>query len=107
MTGYLSQPGATVDPFPMSCPKCGTPTRAETVARHLRSEHPGAIGTATLIADPSVAKEFAYIGPVFGASTQWWIAWLDLPIVLVRMRTAEWAVRWHEQGVTDAPEGER
>lgn len=90
----------------MSCPKCGAPTRTETVARHLRNEHPDAIGTATLIADPSVAKEFAYLQPVFGQSGAWWIVWLDLPISLVKMRTAEWAIAWHTKGATDAPEGE-
>jgi hypothetical protein len=105
VTTKLSASRATIEPFPQSCPKCGAPTRAETVARHLKNEHLSSIGTAVLMAEPSVSRPFAYVGPAHGESSAWWIVWIDLPLTLSKLRHREWSIKWVVG--TGPTEGER
>ena len=97
MTRKLSTWADTIEPepFPHTCPKCGQPTRAVTVERHVRGEHPNSIGNATFAGDPDFSQAFFYVGPVPGVTRrQWYVVWLNWPLQIVKIAPAEWIIVW-------------
>ena len=92
MTGNLSQ--APEKMLPDVCPKCGHPTRAQTIERHFRETHPGAIGTAIHRRHPDFARDFVYLGPVPGTSEWWHIVWLEFPAQVVRLHVGGFLIKW-------------
>ena len=96
MTGYLSRRAARVEQFfPAVCPKCGHSfgERSDR-ARHFRTSHADAIGTAVWLDDVQFAREFVFLGPTAGMIGAWNVVWLDWPVEVVRMRHGRYVVQW-------------
>ena len=108
MTGKVSQTLGRMQEsrIPATCPKCGVwmpePLGA-SLASHLTTKHPGAIGYAIPRVDRIGVENrgFAYVAPVPQASGIWIVVWLDWPYEVARLDRQVYRVAWK---VGDGPD---